>query len=833
MGSLIPTFNYTPNTTAASNAYVASQSKFSDSLMDPINLLSKLNNEAIAAKEHEEDRAWKLEDRARLKKEQEALDKYFGVISQGEQVKGGVLNTDPLIAESDKYSFTPEEIAKYDAYKGDSAVARAAGDTGLADKIDWQTNLSRVADKIPESGIANEGRVSMYERARDEVAKAGLPVSKEMVAAVDSARLAEQTAKKEKREDIEKQLADLSKQELDMQKYYGNKIGGGSSFVDEDGNTVSLGSKNRSTKDQTKAIIDGTTALSKAVNSLEGLEAQEKKDAAKIATDTFNLIVSRGVDPTAAAKFIGDGLSTKDTGMLFWADKEPKINTDMINQFVDTYKVTEAKLGAGESTSVTRNTEKENYARDLLAATMQGNAAKRAKLQGDLDALNMTSNERMEAGLTELLRKNGVLPEEQLSGQLDSNPKTNSGSKAVSFPGEGKTKADRNNNPGNLTGNDKWKGMVGKDGKFIQFQSYELGSRALAKNLMNGAVGKTIEDYMNKYAPKSENNTKSYINHVTKALGKAPGSVITDADVLPLMKVIAKHEGGKVDEAKLEAGYKLATALNGRGFKEAPSSVKDILSKVKTSEEKGLSSKADTSTKENINSTNRSSVGIPIEEYLNSLNTKDDREPSFTSNINGIMYDITPPKSWETKVNTGLKNKEFGMNSVPKKLYDDHIFELNNFIGAYYANKNMDRINSKKPASVVNAEAEYEKLTGEKADKNRQKLIDDINVNLGGIAPVTGMGLYGNIARVSNNAKGFNEGRKLFNALRREISTKTPDVIYMGGPKDVLTPKELEGLMLQLGKYTDSAGKATKGNADTVKQLKDILNAHTKAGGRL
>lgn len=70
MASLIPTFSYTPNTAAASNAYIAAQSKFSDSLMDPINLLSKLNNEAIAAKEREEERAtrdeeraWKLEDR--------------------------------------------------------------------------------------------------------------------------------------------------------------------------------------------------------------------------------------------------------------------------------------------------------------------------------------------------------------------------------------------------------------------------------------------------------------------------------------------------------------------------------------------------------------------------------------------------------------------------------------------------------------------------------------------------------------------------------------------------------------------------------------------------
>lgn len=42
MASLIPDTNYTPNTTAASNAYVAAQSAFSDALMKPVGLLSKM-----------------------------------------------------------------------------------------------------------------------------------------------------------------------------------------------------------------------------------------------------------------------------------------------------------------------------------------------------------------------------------------------------------------------------------------------------------------------------------------------------------------------------------------------------------------------------------------------------------------------------------------------------------------------------------------------------------------------------------------------------------------------------------------------------------------------
>ena len=350
------------------------------------------------------------EDRDRVKKEQEAFDKYFVTIAQGEQIKGGVLNTNELITESNKYDLTPEEQAKYSMYKGDALAARAAGDTVLADKIDWQMKLSGVADRLLESGIANEGRVGMYERAEEMVTDAGLPISKEMVAATDAARVEERTAKKEKKENITKQLDELAKQELDMQKYYGNKIGG-TSMVDEDGNPVTLSSRNKSQKDPTKGIAEGTTALAEAVNKMEGLSPEEKAAATKLATDQFNLITSRGVTPEAAAEFISNGLSSKDTGMWFWSGKEPKLNTDMVNKFVDTYKVAEAKLGTTGTVGATRDTSKEDYARDLLMLTSQNNATKRAQLQSELAALDMTADERREVGLSELLRKNGVLPQ--------------------------------------------------------------------------------------------------------------------------------------------------------------------------------------------------------------------------------------------------------------------------------------------------------------------------------------------------------------------------------------------------------------------------------------
>ena len=80
MASLIPTFNYTPNAAAASNTYISAMKSFNDSLMEPVNFLNKLNTDALAQKEREEekairaeDRAWKLEDRKIIQDERDRL----------------------------------------------------------------------------------------------------------------------------------------------------------------------------------------------------------------------------------------------------------------------------------------------------------------------------------------------------------------------------------------------------------------------------------------------------------------------------------------------------------------------------------------------------------------------------------------------------------------------------------------------------------------------------------------------------------------------------------------------------------------------------------------
>ena len=85
------------------------------------------------------------------------------------------------------------------------------------------------------------------------------------------------------------------------------------------------------------------------------------------------------------------------------------------------------------------------------------------------------------------------------------------------------TRGVRNNNPGNIErGTDKWKGMVGDDGRFITFKSAPYGIRAMGiilKNYKKLYGLDTIEGIINRWAPPSENNTESYIKSVEQKTG--------------------------------------------------------------------------------------------------------------------------------------------------------------------------------------------------------------------------------------------------------------------------------------------------------------------------
>lgn len=193
---------------------------------------------------------------------------------------------------------------------------------------------------------------------------------------------------------------------------------------------------------------------------------------------------------------------------------------------------------------------------------------------------------------------------------------------------------------------------------------------------------------------------------------------------------------------------------------------------------------------------------------------------------------LTAPEPWDSKVKKGLDSGQFRMNSIPKEMLTEHIGQLRDYIREYYEDKGRTPIDQT-PAAVEKAKAEYEKLTGEKAAKLRQRVINDIIVNMEGIAPGAGAGVFGNVSRVANMKKGFDVGRKAFNKLVKNVATKTDDVITMGGPKNWLTPKEVEGLNYQLSRLINARGAAKPGKKVEVQKLRDILKAHEAAGGRI
>ncbi|WP_432459401.1 virion protein [Agarivorans sp. QJM3NY_25] len=131
----------------------------------------------------------------------------------------------------------------------------------------------------------------------------------------------------------------------------------------------------------------------------------------------------------------------------------------------------------------------------------------------------------------------------------------------------------RNNNPGNLEFNDrvKWQGQIGSDGRFIIFDTPANGLRALGRTLLTyrsrdgvegyGSAGvDTITEVINRYAPSSENNTGSYINHVSSQLNVSPDTALEYSDYPNLMAAIIKHENGQqpYSMAELNQGWRAA-----------------------------------------------------------------------------------------------------------------------------------------------------------------------------------------------------------------------------------------------------------------------------------
>lgn len=125
----------------------------------------------------------------------------------------------------------------------------------------------------------------------------------------------------------------------------------------------------------------------------------------------------------------------------------------------------------------------------------------------------------------------------------------------------------RNNNPGNIRhSGSQWQGMAAQqtDPAFVQFIAPEYGIRALAKLLTNYHTSdglNTVRQIISKYAPSSENNTESYAQAVSRALGVTPDTQISVPQHLTaLVEAIIRHENGQqpYQLAQINTGVSMA-----------------------------------------------------------------------------------------------------------------------------------------------------------------------------------------------------------------------------------------------------------------------------------
>lgn len=110
----------------------------------------------------------------------------------------------------------------------------------------------------------------------------------------------------------------------------------------------------------------------------------------------------------------------------------------------------------------------------------------------------------------------------------------------------------RNRNPGNIEDGEfarSLPGYKGGDGRFAVFDSLDSGTEAQARLL--GSYGKrginTVEGVVNRWAPRTENNTDAYIRFVSQKIGVDPREPLDMEDAATLSalaEAMAEHENG-------------------------------------------------------------------------------------------------------------------------------------------------------------------------------------------------------------------------------------------------------------------------------------------------
>lgn len=92
------------------------------------------------------------------------------------------------------------------------------------------------------------------------------------------------------------------------------------------------------------------------------------------------------------------------------------------------------------------------------------------------------------------------------------------------------SRPNRNNNPGDIEYGRFAiaHGAVGTDDRFAIFSNASAGFAAMAALFRSAYLGLTIQQAIAKWAPSSENDVATYVDHVCEWTGLTPDTVIDD-----------------------------------------------------------------------------------------------------------------------------------------------------------------------------------------------------------------------------------------------------------------------------------------------------------------
>lgn len=134
---------------------------------------------------------------------------------------------------------------------------------------------------------------------------------------------------------------------------------------------------------------------------------------------------------------------------------------------------------------------------------------------------------------------------------------------------DGRTRGERNNNPGNLeyVESIKWNGQTGSDGRYAVFDTAINGIRAMMIDIHTGFYRdneNTVRKVIREWAPFVDGNPEeAYTQFVAARMGVGPDTVLNwHTQIIPLTRAIVEFENGR-DSYDLRT-YEAAKVATGR-----------------------------------------------------------------------------------------------------------------------------------------------------------------------------------------------------------------------------------------------------------------------------